>query len=161
MIRRPPRSTLFPYTTLFRSTAHGEGLARGQPERPVLVPRERGGREQQDQPADRHEHRRQLLFDRPVPQRHQRAVGVMTSATRKSLELIVKCAASAASGLIWRRMRLLSVTKRIMPPRSANRSASLTVRIGRFLRRARMSSGAYPADRLMKRMSHLVTSSTP
>src|SRR5256885_10557055 len=52
MIRRPPRSTLFPYTTLFRSTAHGEGLARGQPERPVLVPRERGGREQQDQPAD-------------------------------------------------------------------------------------------------------------
>src|SRR2546430_9826303 len=24
MIRRPPRSTLFPYTTLFRSVAHGE-----------------------------------------------------------------------------------------------------------------------------------------
>src|SRR3712207_7745341 len=24
MIRRPPRSTLFPYTTLFRSTPHGE-----------------------------------------------------------------------------------------------------------------------------------------
>src|SRR3712207_7942237 len=24
MIRRPPRSTLFPYTTLFRSRAHGE-----------------------------------------------------------------------------------------------------------------------------------------
>src|SRR2546426_6316048 len=24
MIRRPPRSTLFPYTTLFRSHAHGE-----------------------------------------------------------------------------------------------------------------------------------------
>src|SRR3712207_7709566 len=24
MIRRPPRSTLFPYTTLFRSTAHGD-----------------------------------------------------------------------------------------------------------------------------------------
>src|SRR2546429_2424676 len=31
MIRRPPRSTLFPYTTLFRSTAHRihDGLARG------------------------------------------------------------------------------------------------------------------------------------
>src|SRR3712207_7840390 len=28
MIRRPPRSTLFPYTTLFRS-AHGEGGADG------------------------------------------------------------------------------------------------------------------------------------
>src|SRR3712207_8540389 len=25
MIRRPPRSTLFPYTTLFRSRAHGGG----------------------------------------------------------------------------------------------------------------------------------------
>src|SRR2546430_12170112 len=31
MIRRPPRSTLFPYTTLFRSSAHvGDGLIRIQ-----------------------------------------------------------------------------------------------------------------------------------
>src|SRR5574340_911093 len=28
MIRRPPRSTLFPYTTLFRSLAHGAGPSR-------------------------------------------------------------------------------------------------------------------------------------
>src|SRR2546427_1407309 len=28
MIRRPPRSTLFPYTTLFRSARHGERLGR-------------------------------------------------------------------------------------------------------------------------------------
>src|SRR2546422_1486282 len=28
MIRRPPRSTLFPYTTLFRSRTLGEGLMR-------------------------------------------------------------------------------------------------------------------------------------
>src|SRR5690242_20868628 len=28
MIRRPPRSTLFPYTTLFRSQAQQRGLAR-------------------------------------------------------------------------------------------------------------------------------------
>src|SRR3712207_7385169 len=27
MIRRPPRSTLFPYTTLFRSVEHDEGQA--------------------------------------------------------------------------------------------------------------------------------------
>src|SRR3712207_8915225 len=27
MVRRPPRSTLFPYTTLFRSAADGETLA--------------------------------------------------------------------------------------------------------------------------------------
>src|SRR5256884_6055382 len=29
MIRRPPRSTLFPYTTLFRSARHGGVLALG------------------------------------------------------------------------------------------------------------------------------------
>src|SRR2546430_12695473 len=29
MIRRPPRSTLFPYTTLFRSLPRGIGLHRG------------------------------------------------------------------------------------------------------------------------------------
>src|SRR5260370_38839394 len=28
MIRRPPRSTLFPYTTLFRSSCGGTGLSR-------------------------------------------------------------------------------------------------------------------------------------
>src|SRR5579862_7385128 len=34
MIRRPPRSTLFPYTTLFRSVQ----TKGGDPERPVLQP---------------------------------------------------------------------------------------------------------------------------
>src|SRR3712207_7435849 len=29
MIRRPPRSTLFPYTTLFRSARGGQGLREG------------------------------------------------------------------------------------------------------------------------------------
>src|SRR3712207_7261540 len=31
MIRRPPRSTLFPYTTLFRSRSVGSGASRGCP----------------------------------------------------------------------------------------------------------------------------------
>src|SRR2546422_8425607 len=31
MIRRPPRSTLFPYTTLFRSTPFGLALAQDKP----------------------------------------------------------------------------------------------------------------------------------
>src|SRR3712207_7908914 len=35
MIRRPPRSTLFPYTTLFRSVREQHRLAGGEPE---LVP---------------------------------------------------------------------------------------------------------------------------
>src|SRR3990172_174920 len=38
MIRRPPRSTLFPYTTLFRSFAKAnDGAFRGTPERQVLA----------------------------------------------------------------------------------------------------------------------------
>src|SRR5258707_2582331 len=43
MIRRPPRSTLFPYTTLFRSSAHGRSdpssgsLACGGLEKPAFV----------------------------------------------------------------------------------------------------------------------------
>src|SRR3712207_8435639 len=34
MIRRPPRSTLFPYTTLFRSLEQGELLGQATVERP-------------------------------------------------------------------------------------------------------------------------------
>src|SRR3712207_8624612 len=40
MIRRPPRSTLFPYTTLFRSAGHrrvGEGLLRRGRRHPLAV----------------------------------------------------------------------------------------------------------------------------
>src|SRR2546422_5379054 len=49
MIRRPPRSTLFPYTTLFRSARRwgGSGSARGRPGgvRPhTRSPRRRGAR---------------------------------------------------------------------------------------------------------------------
>src|SRR3712207_8590171 len=43
MIRRPPRSTLFPYTTLFRSEGAGRGLAR------LLT---RNGIDGRDRPAD-------------------------------------------------------------------------------------------------------------
>src|SRR2546426_2197003 len=45
MIRRPPRSTLFPYTTLFRSPppAAGPGALRD-----ALPPRRRGGRGDRD-----------------------------------------------------------------------------------------------------------------
>src|SRR5688572_32712204 len=43
MIRRPPRSTLFPYTTLFRSAPHGgagpEPLPRARIPRGLAVPR--------------------------------------------------------------------------------------------------------------------------
>src|SRR2546422_8358352 len=44
MIRRPPRSTLFPYTTLFRSDRvivldHGEKIAEGLPTEVAVDPR--------------------------------------------------------------------------------------------------------------------------
>src|SRR5690348_17660292 len=35
MLRRPPRSTLFPYTTLFRSVLQFDGM--GEPHRPLFV----------------------------------------------------------------------------------------------------------------------------
>src|SRR2546426_4695637 len=41
MIRRPPRSTLFPYTTLFRSAGHEHAALRVQAVRPHHQPRER------------------------------------------------------------------------------------------------------------------------
>src|SRR5688572_32445060 len=42
MIRRPPRSTLFPYTTLFRSSPSPFGICGLPPERRTTFPRFRG-----------------------------------------------------------------------------------------------------------------------
>src|SRR2546422_7251392 len=67
MIRRPPRSTLFPYTTLFRSIAR-HGLARPGGGEPVAGQRDEC--EQQDRcrqrpaPGDRGLARNQALLDR-------------------------------------------------------------------------------------------------
>src|SRR2546430_13265739 len=53
MIRRPPRSTLFPYTTLFRSpagrTAHGHGAEIGPPR---IAPERRQAPESIGQPRN-------------------------------------------------------------------------------------------------------------
>src|SRR5947207_6256538 len=46
MIRRPPRSTLFPYTTLFRSHTPGATRARGRT-RPVRAAESRGPRSEE------------------------------------------------------------------------------------------------------------------
>src|SRR2546430_7099405 len=42
MIRRPPRSTLFPYTTLFRSRCGRDPRGRAAAARPPSTPRSRG-----------------------------------------------------------------------------------------------------------------------
>src|SRR3989442_10653487 len=54
MIRRPPRSTLFPYTTLFRSASWCEPCAREAPalERLSLTPLARGRAGQRVAPVD-------------------------------------------------------------------------------------------------------------
>src|SRR2546423_11584642 len=56
MIRRPPRSTLFPYTTLFRSLRGGWSLGQGAVEaQPVPdddVPGRHGGAQVADEPAE-------------------------------------------------------------------------------------------------------------
>src|SRR3712207_8459244 len=41
MIRRPPSSTLFPYTTLFRSLLAPQSADRGRPHLPLQLPRGR------------------------------------------------------------------------------------------------------------------------
>src|SRR5690349_24251271 len=50
MLRRPPRSTLFPYTTLFRSSARRCG-GRRELVRRTRAPRGRGGRRGDPPPA--------------------------------------------------------------------------------------------------------------
>src|SRR3712207_9495206 len=60
MIRRPPRSTLFPYTTLFRSLRDEEGALAGQPQ--LSLGAVRG--DPADDPAA--EHPAQGRVDRPV-----------------------------------------------------------------------------------------------
>src|SRR2546430_13938379 len=70
MIRRPPRSTLFPYTTLFRSDAAGAARSQQHPaqRRPPRVRRRRGCRGLPLADADSREHH---LLDRDS-ERHRR-----------------------------------------------------------------------------------------
>src|SRR5207253_11401681 len=57
IIPRPPTSTLFPYTTLFRSTRQSSATAGGRRQRRVLPSRQRSagsvGRARPPEPADR------------------------------------------------------------------------------------------------------------
>src|SRR3712207_7404337 len=75
MIRRPPRSTLFPYTTLFRSAHVDEQhhLGRGGRHGGALRP---GGRDEREGEPGGHEERREV-----------RAQQVAVAADRKSTRL--------------------------------------------------------------------------
>src|SRR2546422_3580895 len=65
MIRRPPRSTLFPYPTLFRSLSHG-GAAEGGRRSP---PRQGEGLRRRQRPRDRSKRRQRRPAERPVHRR--------------------------------------------------------------------------------------------
>src|SRR2546425_10567722 len=71
MIRRPPRSTLFPYTTLFRSNQRGDRT--DQDEQPAQLPRspgERlGGVQRQGHGVAREGERREEPYKHQRPQR--------------------------------------------------------------------------------------------
>src|SRR2546430_10756037 len=55
MIRRPPRSTLFPYTTLFRSVLTNDELSPAKPEKRLLeYIKGTGGRNNQGRLSVRH-----------------------------------------------------------------------------------------------------------
>src|SRR2546422_4998779 len=60
MIRRPPRSTLFPYTTLFRSLAALYALALAANRDRADAPGHRGRHEQLDSPPRSEEHTSEL-----------------------------------------------------------------------------------------------------
>src|SRR5260370_16036390 len=73
MIRRPPRSTLFPYTTLFRSS---QVRRRRAGRRATRFPCRRGPSGQRDRPRVRpHLHRLWLLLE-PTPPRGRRGPGL-------------------------------------------------------------------------------------
>src|SRR5690242_20904182 len=66
MIRRPPRSTLFPYTTLFRSEREGEGAAE---HRARLEPRV-AGPELRLRQGERHQRHRGRRAEDPRSEEH-------------------------------------------------------------------------------------------
>src|SRR2546430_4249530 len=60
MIRRPPRSTLFPYTTLFRSDRRGSGPTAGGSRHPTVA----GGRGETDDGRRTPDRRRDVVARR-------------------------------------------------------------------------------------------------
>src|SRR3712207_8548201 len=74
MIRRPPRSTLFPYTTLFRSNADGRERHR------------RTGDDRVKQPDDGERDGGGVVAERPDQVLHDRAVGPARKRNRRRSE---------------------------------------------------------------------------
>src|SRR3712207_6906752 len=69
MIRRPPRSTLFPYTTLFRSDRRRESRSRRPRRAPAAHGRSLRGRGERARPRARHARRGELQGGGHTPDR--------------------------------------------------------------------------------------------
>src|SRR5256885_12138256 len=71
MIRRPPRSTLFPYTTLFRSRRRAEGEQEAQAEDATVVGHhEAAEADDRREPADQDAHHRAARDEGPRSEEH-------------------------------------------------------------------------------------------
>src|SRR2546430_12770631 len=98
MIRRPPRSTLFPYTTLFRSDHEAEQCRRGgEPAAPrqAVVPRhEQDGYDVQDAQAElrSEEHTSELQSQSNLVCRL-----LLEKKKTKTATILVSCSSPAAS----------------------------------------------------------------
>src|SRR5687768_17800253 len=81
MVRRPPRSTLFPYTTLFRSCGRGSARERAEEERSRVSRQPRRGRVLRTEagvPGDRR--------DRPSVAARHRAAGLRSEEHTSELQ---------------------------------------------------------------------------
>src|SRR2546429_8020712 len=68
MIRRPPRSTLFPYTTLFRSLAAPAAMSQSDPQRPAESPSQQMTVPQAQQPPQQRQRTQQPGEQQPAQQ---------------------------------------------------------------------------------------------
>src|SRR2546422_7633194 len=83
MIRRPPRSTLFPYTTLFRSHAARGGLAAAEPHRDASLDVIAFPRRRLEMAAEQLEHPLRVARDRERSEEH-------TSELQSRLHLVCR-----------------------------------------------------------------------
>src|SRR3712207_7052022 len=83
MIRRPPRSTLFPYTTLFRS--------RGPREPPALPAPRGGGRRAAHRGHERPRARRRVQREPPPPRRGADRKSTRLNSSHANISYAVFC----------------------------------------------------------------------
>src|SRR5438874_7844025 len=82
VIRRPPRSTLFPYTTLFRSRADSRGRSPASPSRPR--PRASRGSPRSEEHTSELQSRRDLVC-RLLLEKKKKPLGTATHPTQRTV----------------------------------------------------------------------------